>query len=156
MEKPVVHLQWQGQEFEFTPKSSAWYWTLGILAVGSATAAVIVGNILFAIILILAGATTALLGSRRPATHVFRITDRGIHVGEQLFRYENISRFAIDEGEPKKFLFELKQGLVKVMTVPLDGVDHRALRMELKNHNIEETEHLHSFVSHLSDWMGLG
>jgi hypothetical protein len=155
MEKPIVVAEWQGQEFEFVPKSNNWYWTVGILSVGSAIAAFVINNILFGIILLLAGGTTALLGSRRPALHTFRMTDRGIHVGEQLFAYDNILQFAIDEHEPKKLLFELKQGLVKVITIPLDNTDHRAIRTEFKNMNIEEAEHLNTLVAKVSDWMGL-
>ena len=149
-------LEWQGQEFEFVPKSTSWYWTVGIMSVGTAVAAFIVGNILFGIILLLAGFTTALLGSRQPATHTFRITDRGVHVGEQVFKYDNIAKFAVEEEHPKKFLFELKQGLVKVMTIPIHDTDHRVLRTEMKNHNIEEVEHLNTLVARVSDWMGLG
>lgn len=156
MEPPVVVLEWKGQEFEFNPKSPTWYWTIGILSVGSSIAAFIVQNFLFGIILLLAGATVSLLGSRRPALHHFKITNRGIHVGEQVFLYDNIKQFAIEETEPKKLLFELHQGLVKVMTIPLAGVDHRALRTEFKNRNIEEVEHLNTAVARLSDWMGIG
>lgn len=155
MEKPVVILTWQGQEGEFTPKSPNWYWTVGILSVGSAIAAFIVDNFLFGIILLLAGFTTALLGSRHPALHTFRMTDRGVHVGEQLFSYDNIMHFAIEEHEPKKLLFELKAGIVKVITIPLESTDHRAVRQEFKNRNIEEVEHLNTFSARLSDWMGL-
>ena len=156
MEPPVVAVEWKGQEFEFSPKSTTWYWTVGILSVGCAIAAFIVNNILFGIIILLAGCTVSLLGSRRPATHTFRLTNRGMHVGETVFPYENIKQFAIDEAEPKKLLFELKQGLVSVMTVPLGNADHRAVRMEFKNRNIEETEHLNTAVARLSDWMGIG
>ncbi len=155
MEQPIVAVQWEGEEGEFTPKSSTWYWTVGILSVGSAAAAFIVGNFLFGVILLLAGFTTALLGSRKPATHTFRLTDRGIHVGEQVFSYNNIMQFAIEETKPKKLLFELKVGVVKIMTIPLAATDHRKVRTELKNRNIEEVEHLNTVVARLSDWMGL-
>lgn len=156
MEPPVVAVEWKGRESEFAPKSTTWYWTVGILSVGSAIAALIADNILFGIILILAGMTVSLLGSRHPATHTFRITNRGIHVGEQVFLYENIKQFAFEESEPKKLLFELRTGLVKVVTIPLASADHRAVRQELKNRNIEETEHLNTFVARFSDWMGIG
>lgn len=160
MEAPAVYVEWKGEEFEFDPKSSTWYWTVGILSLGSATAAFIVGNILFGIILILAGLTVSLLGSRRPATHHFKITDRGIMVSEQLFKYENIEKFAIDDhhesGSPTKLHFSIKRGLVKVMTVPITGIDFRAVRTALKNHNLEEVETLDTVSARLSDWMGIG
>lgn len=155
MEQPVIVAEWQGREAEFTPKSKSWYWTVGILAGGAAIAAFIADNILFGIILILAGATTALVGSRHPAVHTFKISNRGIHIGDQVFRFENILRFAIEEDHPKKLLFELKQGFVKIMTIPIGEVDYRTVRTELKNKNIEEVEHLNSAAARLSDWMGL-
>lgn len=155
MQEPVVILEWQGQESEFVHKSPSWYWTVGILSVGTATAAFIVGNFLFGVILLLAGFTTSLLGSRRPAIHTFKMSDRGVHIGDQIFKYENINRFAIEEDHPKKLLFELHEGLVKVITIPLDNTDHRQLRTEFKNRDIEEVEHLNTAVARLSDWMGL-
>lgn len=160
MEEPLVAAEWKAKEFEFVPKTSTWYWSIGILSVGSAVAAFIVGNILFGIILLLAGGTVSLIGSRRPALHHFRITDRGIHVGDQIFKYDNISRFAMDdhlkEGVPEKLHFELKQGIVKVITIPLEGADFRKVRTELKNRNIEETEDLDTLTARVADWMGIG
>ena len=160
MEAPTAYIEWKGQEFEFEPKSTTWYWCIGILSVGSATAAFIVGNILFGIILILAGITVSLLGSRHPVTHAFKISDRGIHVGDQVFRYENIENFAIDDhhdsGSPTKLHYTLRQGLVKVMTVPIAGVDFRQVRTALKNHNVSEVENLDSLNARLADWMGIG
>lgn len=160
MEAPTVYVEWSGQEFEFVPKQPTWYWTIGILSVGSAVAAGISGNILFAIILILAGITVSLAGSRRPATHTFMITDRGIHVGTQVFAYDNIVNFAIDDhhesGVPTTLHFTLRQGFVRVMTVPLHHVDFRTVRTALKNHNIEEVENLHSLSAQVADWLGIG
>ncbi|MEN9390503.1 MAG: hypothetical protein RLZZ283_603 [Candidatus Parcubacteria bacterium] len=164
MEKPAVLLEWQGKEYEFVQKPDSWYYTVGIICVGGAIAAFIVGNILFGIVIILAGFTTALLASRKPAVHTFRITDRGIAVGDQLFRYDNIKSFAMDDNHeqgaqssnPDKLLFELKRGVVTIMTIPLASVDHRKVRTELKNHNVEEVEHLNSLTARVSDWIGVG
>ncbi len=160
MEEPVVYAEWKAREFEFTPKTPTWYWSIGILSVGSAIAAFIVGNILFGIILLLAGMTVSLLGSRHPAIHHFKVSNRGVHVSDQVFKYANITRFSMDDhlkdGVPEKLHFELKEGLVKVITIPLDGADFRAVRTGLKNHNIDETDHLDTLTARVSDWMGIG
>lgn len=156
MEKPVIIAEWQGLEGEFVPKSSNWYWTVGILSLGSAVAALIAGNFLFSVVLLLSGFTVSLVGSRRPAMHTFRITDRGVHVSTQIFPWANIQKFAIKEEEPRKLLFELKEGLVRIMTIPLMDTDRTLVRTEFKNRNVEEVERLDSLASHLADWMGLG
>ncbi|MBU6310755.1 hypothetical protein KGO06_02355 [Patescibacteria group bacterium] len=160
MEQPVVYTSWQDTETEFVHKTSTWYWSIGILSIGSATAAFIIGNFLFGIILLLAGGTVTLAGSRRPALHLFKITDRGIHVGDQVFEFPAIANFAIDDhttgGTPTMLQFSLNKGLVKVVTVPLRRADFRAVRTALKNHNIEEVESLNSFSARLADWIGIG
>ena len=130
-------------------------WYERYVAPGSLLAGFIADNFLFGIIIILAGAATALVGSRHPATHTFKISNRGIHIGDQIYQFENIVRFAIEEDHPRKLLFELKQGFVNIMTVPADAVDHQKIRTELKNKNIDEVEHLNSVSARLSDWMGL-
>lgn len=160
MEAPTVYVEWSGLEFEFVPKSSVWYASVGIVSVGSAIAAFIAGNVLFGIILLLAGGTVSLVGSRRPATHIFKITSRGIHVGEQVFAYTNIVNFAIDDhhrsGAPTTLRFTLRQGLVQVLSVPLGQVDFRTVRTALKNQNVEEVEHLDTFTARVTDWLGIG
>ncbi len=160
MQAPTAYIEWSGQEFEFVSKSPVWYWSTGILSVGSAAAAFIVGNILFGIILLLAGITVSLFGSRRPALHTFKITERGIHVSEQLFAYENIANFAIDDhhesGAPTMLRFTLRKGLVDVMTVPIGNADFRTIRTALKNHNIDEVESLNSLTARVADWIGIG
>lgn len=160
MEAPTVYVAWEGREFEFVPKSPVWYWSIGILSVGSAVAALIVGNILFAVILVLAGISVSLAGSRRPATHAFKITDRGVQIGDQVFEYNNITRFAMDDhekdGVPDVLHFELKTGIVKVMTIPLTGADFRAVRTALKNKNLDEVETLNTVSARLADWIGIG
>lgn len=160
MEQPVVYTSWQDTETEFVSKSLTWYWSVGILSVGSALAAFIVGNLLFGIILLLAGATIVLSGSRRPALHLFKISDRGIHVSDQLFEYTTIESFAIDDhvqtSTPTMLQFALNKGFVKVVTLPIRRADFRTIRTALKNHNVEEVESLNSFSARVADWIGIG
>ncbi len=155
MEQPRVILEWRAVESEYSPKSPNWYWTITIISVGSALAALLASNILAALIAVIGGFTVALLGSRRPAQHLFKISTRGIHVSNVLYSYSNIESFAIDDPDGSKLYFKLRVAYVNVITIPLSNVDHEAVRTALKDHSVAEVEHLNSFTATLTDWIGL-
>ena len=153
MEDKVL-LSWRGQEKEFRPKQAPWYWAVGIAAGGIAISAVIVGNYLFALIAILGGFAIMVVGSGRPARHVYKLTERGFMVGTTFIPYEKISRFAIREDDPHILTIETST-FSGTMSIPLSGVDWRTVSMELKNRNIEEAESLGSFIEKFERAIGL-
>lgn len=146
--------RWQAQEFSYSEKDSTWYWTRGIIAAAAAVASVIFANYLFALICILAGFSVMLMGSRKPRRLTFSVNERDIVVGKEKVPYDQIRRFAIKEDEPRELTLEL-DNLVGVMHLPLADADHREIRRQLKNQNIDEVEDLDTFVTRFSRWMGL-
>ncbi len=150
----TVLISWQAKEYEFKPKEGEWYWTVGIAAAGVAISSLILGNFLFALIALLGGFTAMIVGSKRPSRHTYKLTERGFMIGPHLVPYSQISRFAIREDAPRKLTIETKT-LSGVLNAPLGSVDHRFIREELKNRNIEEAEKLDSFVDAVVEQMGL-
>ncbi len=150
-----VYLSWQGKEPEITRKEQAWYWTVGIISGGIAIASFIAANYLFGIIAILAGFSVMVAGTRRPRKFTYKITERGFMVGTDLIPYASIRRFAIvEETDPKQLTVETTM-LIGTVTASMDRVDHRAIRTELLNNNIEEVESLDTFFEKAARWMGL-
>ncbi len=151
----LVYIQWKGQEPDITRKEQSWYWTVGIISGGVAIASVIVGNYLLALIAVLAGFTVMVAGSRRPQRFTYKLTSRGFMVGADLIPYESIRRFAIDDdASPKQLTLETNM-LIGTITASLETVDHRAIRTELLNNNIEEVESLDTFFEKMARWMGM-
>jgi hypothetical protein len=149
-----VILKWQAREYEFKPKQASWYWTVGIIAGAIAVSAGILGDYLFTVIAIIGGLTLMLVGSMRPPLHTYSLTEQGFMIGRELIPYSKMTRFSIIEKEPRSISIESKT-LTGVVTAPLVDADHRTLRMELKNRNIEEEEHLDRFVNQVARGMGL-
>jgi hypothetical protein len=149
-----VLAKWQAHEHEHRPKDAQWYWVVGIIAVGVAVAAVIMQDYLFAVIAVIAGFTLMLVGSARPPRHTYSLTETGFMVGKDLIPFDKITRFAISEDEPRYLTLE-SLTLIGYVRAPLEGADYRAIRMELKNRNIEEKDNLDSFVHRLARGMGL-
>ena len=76
-------------------------------------------------------------------------------VGTDLIPYASIRRFAIvEETDPKQLTVETTM-LIGTVTASMDRVDHRAIRTELLNNNIEEVESLDTFFEKAARWMGL-
>ncbi|TAK58465.1 hypothetical protein EPO14_03930 [Patescibacteria group bacterium] len=153
MENKVL-VSWQAREYEFRPKERQWYWTVGIVAVGVAIASFILSDYLFSLIALIGGFTVILIGSRKPPRHKYSLTERGFLVGAHLIPYDHIKRFSIHEDEPRRLSIETKR-LTGTISAPLGDTDHRLIRTELKNRNIEEVEALDSFIDGLSRGMGL-
>jgi hypothetical protein len=152
MEHTIV--RWQGHEFEHRPKERQWYWSVGIVAAGAAIAAFLLQDYLFGIIAIIGGFTVMLAGSAKPTKNTYSLTESGFMVGKDLIPYAKISRFAISEDEPRHLTIEAMT-LVGVVKAPLEGVDYRKIRMELKNRNIDEENHLDQFVESFARRIGL-
>ncbi|MFA5877431.1 MAG: hypothetical protein WC880_03655 [Candidatus Paceibacterota bacterium] len=153
MENKIL-VSWQAREYEFRPKERQWYWTVGIVAVGVAIASFILSDYLFSLIALIGGFTVMLIGSRKPPRHKYTLTERGFLVGTHLIPYDHMKRFSIQENEPRHLSIETKR-LTGTISAPLGDTDHRFIRTELKNRNIEEVEALDSFIDSVAGGMGL-
>jgi hypothetical protein len=149
-----VIVRWQAQEYEHSEKERPWYYAVGIVAGGVAIASLILQNYLFAVICVIGGFTVMLVGSARPPKHTYSLTEKGFMVGKDLIPFEKMTRFSISEDEPRHLTIESKT-LIGIVKAPLEGVDFREIRMELKNYNIQEEEKLDTLVDRVAKTMGL-
>jgi len=147
-------LSWQAHEYDFREKESSWYWAVAIVAVGSAVAAFILSDYLFAIIAVIAGFTVMLVGSKKPKRHTYQITTRGLLIGKRLIPFQQMVRFAIHDEEPRALMIETNT-FAGTISVPLADADYRVIQMELKNRDIEEVDSLHSLIDHVARGIGL-
>ena len=90
-------LRWSAHEHEHVPRDSNWYWALGILAACVALISVLFGNVLFAILILVAAATLGILATTPPPLIEFELSDRGIRVGGTMHRYEEVISFWVED-----------------------------------------------------------
>ena len=140
-------IKWEAPEYEYRPKSPNWFWSAGIISAAVAAASVLLGNILFAILVLLAGFSVILFGGRRPKIIWFSLTAQGIQIGDRLFPYDNIRSFWIHYDPPyKKILsIELKKVFMPMMLIPLADNDPNVIREHLIKF-IKERRHEESFT----------
>lgn len=146
---------WRAHEEGTQEKSRGWYVTIGVLAIGAAGASFIVGNILFGFLVLLGAFTLMLAGTRRDGVeHVYRLSDKGLHIDAQLIPWDRVQHFFIKDTEPPTLLVDTKT-LLGITSIPLTGIDFRAVRTEFKNRNIDEQELATSVINDFCRTIGL-
>src|SRR3989344_4126163 len=156
---PTSHdtpIRWQAYEHEHIERGSDWFWALGIAAVCIAAISALFGNILFAILILVAAGTLALLAQTPPTLIEFELSDRGIRVGTTMHRYEEIISFWVEDHEvdPPILLVDTIKWLSPNLIIPIEGVDPRDVRAFLIE-RAEETPMKESVAHKILEVFGL-
>jgi hypothetical protein len=148
------NLSWKTHEYKHSHKSSDWFWILGIIGISVAVAAIIFGDALFAVVILLATFGIALFAVRKPNLMHIEVSDRGIVVDKSFLPYQNLESFWIDDSGETKLLLKSKRLMMPLIVIPL--VDHSMddVRVLLTKHLKEE--HLDESVwQKIMDGMGV-
>jgi hypothetical protein len=131
-------LRWSAYEHEHIERGSDWFWALGIIAVSAALTSILLGNILFAVLIVVAAATIGLIANHPPQLHEFELTEKGIRTGVTMHPYENVISFWIDEevSEPV-LLIDTTAFMAPNLVIPLGDTQPEAVR-EFLRHYAEE------------------
>lgn len=125
-------IRWSAHEHGLRERDRSWYVALGIAAVCFATIAVILGNVLFGVLILLAALTLALLARHPPKLAEFEISDLGVTIDNELHRYEEIISFWVEEKhEPPMLFIDTVKPLSPNFIVPLEHVDPKLVRAYL-------------------------
>lgn len=153
----VAIAEWQGREYDHTPKSADWYWALGIVAVAVAIASLLFGNFLLALLVVVAAAAIALHAAKEPPMHTFRLVDTGLMIGEDLHPYEKMHSFTVledIEGElPPLLSIKTASWHSPHLVIPLEGVDPDLIYAHFLHH-IDEEDHPHTISDLVAAWLG--
>ena len=122
---PITVFQWEAPEFRHYPKNPAWYITM-FLVVGLLTAYQVIINDWFgAVSLIILGILIFAFARQTPKNVLIEITDKGIHINDDLIPYNRIKHFwVVDDYEHKMLNFETTAYINHFLSVEL--VDENA------------------------------
>ena len=129
-------LRWSAYEHEFIERKSDWFWALGVVAVCIALTSVLFANLLFAILILLAAGTIAMLANVPPEIVEFEISDRGIRIGRQLHRYDEIIAFWVEDEHdaPPLLLVDTTKMFSPNLIIPIESIDPNEVRLFLREH----------------------
>jgi hypothetical protein len=149
-------LRWQARVYEYRHKGPDWYWAVGIITCAIAVAAALLGNILFGILIIIAGFTTALFGAHESAIGSFELNRRGLLVDDTLYPWSSLQAFWVEDlaGTRDMLIFKSRKVFMPYITIPIEnGVGPHEVREFLLHFLFEE--HMHEPLSHkLIEYLG--
>lgn len=97
METRPHSIYWEAPEHKHIEKTNDWYWVLGIVVCAGSVISFIFGNVLFGIVILLAGIATVIVSQHPPHIIPFEVDNRGIRVGNLLYPYATLESFYLDE-----------------------------------------------------------
>jgi hypothetical protein len=138
MPERSASLKWSAYEHEHIVRESNWFWALGVVAVCAALTSILFHDFLFAILILLGAAIFGLLANIPPELVEFEVSDKGVRVGDDMHRYEEIISFWVESEElPLRLLVDTTKPMAPNLVIPIEDVGPEALRTLLRGHATE-------------------
>ncbi len=145
-------ISWRVDTHEHKERTTDWYWGLGLIAAASAALALVFGNALFGVIILLGLGSLGVLVARGPREHEVKITTRGLHMDGTLYRWSGIDSFWVEENREPHLLLTTHGILHPQLVIPIgDPMRARNLREYLRRLVKEEEQepHLGHYVAEM-------
>lgn len=150
-------LSWQALEYEHVEKSSDWYWAVGIIAFSIALISIILGNIIFAIVIVISTFALLVSANRKPKLVEFSLSKQGLHIDDEFYQYNTLKSFWVDNNshhDGRSQLFFRPRGMTaQIIHIPLDDIDPDEVRDYLLDMLLEE-EHVESVLHKIFEYLG--
>ena len=117
----TTEFSWNTIEYEHRPKSTDWYWALGILVVVGAIIAFISRNFLFGFLILMGGFLLGIFAGKPNDPLSIEVSAHGIVInGKQLY-FKNISAFWIYRNPfgVRKLIFKTNKNMNPMMSLPI-------------------------------------
>src|SRR3989344_8453929 len=96
MPRPPFKIEWDAHEYEHKERSSDWFWAVGIVSVSLAVAAIILGNIILGILILISAFALSLFANRPPNILRIVVDEKGVTRGRVRYPYSALESFWID------------------------------------------------------------
>jgi hypothetical protein len=147
-------ISWQTFEYLHREKTADWYWIVGIVTISIALIAIILNNIIFAILIIVASFTLSLFASKKPNLITVKMDAGGITVGNTHYTYKDLDSFWVETREHiPKILLKPKKAFRHFIVVFIENYHPEDIRTELLKY-IPEEEHNEPFLEKLLLYLG--
>lgn len=118
-----VLMQWKFPEYEQYERGKIWYIMAAIISGLFLLFAILDRNFLFALIIIIVDLIILIQANRKPSQLDFKITEKGVVIGESFHPYRDINKFWIIYNPPqsKTLYLNYKPTLRPDITIPLEN-----------------------------------
>lgn len=149
-------LSWNTIEYLHQEKTSDWYWIVGIVSLSIAIIAIIMNNIIFAILILVSSFTLALFASKKPLEVTVVVDGMGVRVGKTLYPYKNLESFWIETREGNdRILIKSKKVFMPLIVIFIE--EHQVAPADVRRvllQHLAEEEHSEPFLEKLLVYLG--
>lgn len=144
MEPAVRGVSWEAPQHHHVEKGNDWFFALAIIDIALIIVAILIDNVLFALLIGIAGGVLAMSAAKRPAIVPYAVTVRGVKVEDELFPYANLVAFHIDEEDLRgpQLLVRTNRRTIPLLVLPIppDHIDdiEAILKEKLSEELIQE------------------
>ena len=125
----VLLYEWSGPERNKTDKTTSWYnWFLGVTLV-VVLVSLYLANYLFVVFTLIAAAIIYYVTHSEPQIITFGISRKGVHFGEDVYGYDILVHYSINEDEtPNELVLRTNKTLNPYIYLPLSHINLDELR----------------------------
>lgn len=148
-------ITWKTFEHNYTEKTTDWYWIVGIVTISITIISVLMNNIIFAVLVLVASFTMSLFASRRPAVVDVVLNATGITFGQTFYSYSSLKSFWVETRDANpRIILETKRVFMPFSTIVIDD-DVRPEDVEkfLRKY-LKVEEHIEPFFEKLLVYLG--
>ena len=143
-------INWQIEEADLAPKTTEWFWALGILAFALIVFSILLKNYLLTIIIALATFIIYSNKNKKPELINFSLDNDGLYIEQKFYSYGDFESFWIfPEGQRNnkecKLALRYKRRLMPLLIVPFYNNDEQKMRIFL-NKYLPENEEQESLI----------
>ncbi len=151
LEHPI---EWEAYDRQPQKHGADWYWAMGIIAVSLVVTALILNNILFAILIVISTFALFLRTLQDPRVLPYSLTTRGISVGKDFTPFTLLESFWVEEyGNEQKLILKQKTITSPFLIVPLVDTDTEEIRQFLAE-RLPEIEHHEPLSRKVMEYLG--
>lgn len=153
-----IFASWSFPEFIQYKRGMGWYFVMTLVGLGLLIWAVLSGNFLFALIIILIAIIVVLHSRREPAKLLCQITEDGLEFSARFYEWKELKKFWIiyEPPEVKSLYLNFKGSLKPHLSIPLQDQDPVTIRKILLNYLEEDLSQEHESTSdQFSRWLKL-
>ena len=144
MEPTARAISWEAPEHHHVEKGNDWFFALIIVIVALVITAILFNNVLFALLVGVAGGVLGVAAARKPRIIPFSVSVRGVKIEDILHPFPSLAAYHIDEEDPRgpHLLLRSEQLLLPLIVIPIpeDYIDdiEEILKEKLPEEEIEE------------------
>lgn len=150
-------LSWQALDHIKEEKSSDWFWIVGSVAIAMSVLSILFGNILLALLILLAVFASFLFAHTQPKIENYELNRHGVIIGETLYPYRTLESFyVVDEDgyERDRILIKSQKFFMPMLTIPIENkVEVEEIREFLIQY-LDEEEMIEPPTHFFMKWLG--